>query len=489
MMKKIFALFLALITLLSLCGTALADGERTSGLYTYEFKGNGTVTITGFDWANNKDNIYIPALIDGYPVTAIGEKAFALPEDSGITGDYVLTLSSGITSIGDFAFQNAPVSTINIPDTATFIGKGAFLMNPNSGFIHFNVAPKHSTFATISGVLFNKLKRELIAFPVTDYAKATSAEDYRLYEVPTGIQSIGAYAFYGRKGGYRNAILLDRTVSDRGNVVLPETVVSIGEYAFANCEKLNVVLSSSIETLGEGAFLHQRSGTNVLEIFDFNNLARLQSIPAYCFSGVQLFGETGDNQYISIPAEASEIQDYAFYQMYNAGWTCEEIRIEGNTARIGKHAFEESTNGIKRVIISGKVKEIDEYAFANNYYLETVTIGGFTETIGSHAFYRSSTLQEVTLSEGLKRIGENAFAECPKLLSVAIPQSVSSIARNAFDRQVTTLTVYQGSYAEQYAIENGLQYKYYQSEDDLSWLLGGTEDSQTEESTDWLNGF
>ena len=163
MLKKTVAFVLAAILIMMTCGAGSADNERTSGLYTYEFKGNGTVVITGFDWKHNLDNIYIPALIDGYPVTGIGERAFALPDDSAAKGNYVVTLSGGITTIGDFAFQNAPVSTINIPDSTTFIGIGAFLVTPN--YIHINVAPTHGTFATIDGVLFNKAKRELLAFP------------------------------------------------------------------------------------------------------------------------------------------------------------------------------------------------------------------------------------------------------------------------------------------------------------------------------------
>ena len=68
-MKKILALVLACVLLLTAL-PALADNVRTSGLYTYEIKGNGTITITDFDWKANGDaDIYIPNLIDGYTVT------------------------------------------------------------------------------------------------------------------------------------------------------------------------------------------------------------------------------------------------------------------------------------------------------------------------------------------------------------------------------------------------------------------------------------
>lgn len=55
-MKKIVCLLFSIIFILSL-NMAWADEIRTSGLYTYKIKGNGTVTITKFDWDNNKENI------------------------------------------------------------------------------------------------------------------------------------------------------------------------------------------------------------------------------------------------------------------------------------------------------------------------------------------------------------------------------------------------------------------------------------------------
>lgn len=75
-MKKILALSLACVLLLTAI-PAMAVDTRKSGLYTYEIKGNGTITIADFDWDNNNGDIYIPNMIDGYTVTAIGDEAFA----------------------------------------------------------------------------------------------------------------------------------------------------------------------------------------------------------------------------------------------------------------------------------------------------------------------------------------------------------------------------------------------------------------------------
>ena len=138
-MKKILALVLACVLLLTAL-PALADNVRTSGLYTYEIKGNGTITITDFDWKANGDaDIYIPNLIDGYTVTGIGDGAFRY-YDEELTSknaddyfdDYIKDVSVAVTipdtikTIGTKAFWLSNISTINIPNSVGLIGEGAF---------------------------------------------------------------------------------------------------------------------------------------------------------------------------------------------------------------------------------------------------------------------------------------------------------------------------------------------------------------------------
>ena len=110
--------------------------------------------------------------------------------------------------------------------------------------------------------------------------------------------------------------------------------------------------------------------------------------------------------------------------------------------------------------------------------------------IGYRAFVMKEGLVSVTIPEGVKTIGDQAFASCPDLVTVTIPASVTTIGRAAFyycvhlasvniSDSVTeigkdafgacydlTLTVRRGSYAEQYCIENGLNYQYAESDDD-----------------------
>ena len=87
---------------LSLTNVCAASNTRTSGLYTYEFKGNGTLRIVDFNWEASQGDIYIPSMIDGYEVAIIGERAFEVnkPEDKSskiiptkLTGSMIQSMS------------------------------------------------------------------------------------------------------------------------------------------------------------------------------------------------------------------------------------------------------------------------------------------------------------------------------------------------------------------------------------------------------------
>ena len=65
----------------------------------------------------------------------------------------------------------------------------------------------------------------------------------------------------------------------------------------------------------------------------------------------------------------------------------------------------------------------------------------------------------VTIPDGVTAIHEMTFSTCIYLKSIVIPDSVTSIGSHAFsDCRNVTLTVGRDSYAEQYCIENGIDY-------------------------------
>ncbi|MBQ7661135.1 MAG: leucine-rich repeat domain-containing protein, partial [Clostridia bacterium] len=100
--------------------TIPALGDVNISVLTYEIS-DGEVTITDCD-TSAAGALIIPAQIEGYPVTSIGENAFW--NCSGLTS---ITIPSSVTSIGDYAFRSCSgLTSIEIPSSVTYIGDCAF---------------------------------------------------------------------------------------------------------------------------------------------------------------------------------------------------------------------------------------------------------------------------------------------------------------------------------------------------------------------------
>ena len=137
-----YGLFLLAITaVFSMSASAVKD---STGLYEYKVV-DGTAEITGSYLSYDVGAVTIPSLLDGYKVTAIGEKAFK--SDIGITsiaipatvttikeeafygcdGLKTVSLLGNVEYVGDYAFYSCEVlENIYLPDSITYIGKYAF---------------------------------------------------------------------------------------------------------------------------------------------------------------------------------------------------------------------------------------------------------------------------------------------------------------------------------------------------------------------------
>ena len=274
-------------------------------------------------------------------VTSIGDFAF-----SGCTGLTSVTIGNSVTSIGDFAFQNCSNWTsVTIPGSVTSIGNGAF--QNCTGLISSNVAPDNSNYCSVDGVLFNKDKTTLIQYPGAKQGA---------YTIPNSVASIGNYAFYGCTG--------------LASIEIPNSVASIGNYAFRGCTGL-----TSIE----------------------------------------------------IPNSVASIGNYAFYGC--SGLT--SVTIPNSVTSIGGSAFKNCT-GLTSVTIGNSVTSIGQEAFCDCSGLTSVTIGNSVTSIGQEAFRGCTGLTSIEIPNSVTSIGNFAFSGCTGLTSVTIGNSVTSIESYAF---------------------------------------------------------
>lgn len=441
-MKKIW-MTLFLVALLLITVSAQAD-TRTSGLYTYEIKGNGTITITGFDWAQNNADIYIPNMIDGYTVTGIADEAFRCETQQKTS--YSVTLPNSITIIGTNAFWNANISAINIPDSVQLIGYGAFVGCPEC---QYKVSPSHSVYAEIDGALYCKTNKELIAY----YDESSK------FEIPEGIVSIGDYAMYREKYPSYSCI-----------VKMPSTLQKIGAYAFYRCKLSGytqnyTLLPENIKEIGEFAFAYTKFMTSNIDrpLFDIIIPDSVEQIGKGAFSNITT--------------------DSAQRQHYNL--------IINQNSRLTSIAEETFRDSMLRITIDAGIESIGAYAFSGGY--ETVLVQMDISNVvefGEYAFAKNTSsggnsllTDEVILSSAIKTIpaGFNISLHLPDTVTglcsnaytvtvtdFYLPASLTTIAVDAFPKG-STFVVEAGSYAALWASENGFGYSI-EGQNNLDWL-------------------
>ena len=199
-------------------GTAEIYGTYNSSSYSY------TPTIS----PSPKGAVEIPSKLGGKPVTSIGSYAFY-----GCSGLTNLTIGNGVTSIGLSAFYNCSgLTSVTIPDSVTSIGPFAFYGCSGLTSVYITDLAKWcriSFFDNLANPLRKGTDIYLNGEKITDLV------------IPDGVASIGNYAFSGCSG--------------LTSVTIPASVTSIGETAFWDCSGLtSVTIPDSVTSIGDNSF-------------------------------------------------------------------------------------------------------------------------------------------------------------------------------------------------------------------------------------------
>lgn len=229
-------------------------------------------------------------------------------------------------------------------------------------------------------------------------------------------------------------------------VVLPESVKSIGYRAFNYCYALSVIDLSHVESIGGEAFCSCSSLTSI-------DLASVRTIGYQAFSWCSALSsvEIGES------VEKVEIDAFAETAIYNEQFNANSYVIIGSClvkvdpGKINNGAVDGSTfsdivciadyavqsaSGIISVTLPESVKYIGDGAFRDCSGLTVLNIPASVISIGDEAFCNCSAITLVTIAEGsqLKHVGNSAFSGCSSLATVIFPSdcAVEYIGERAF---------------------------------------------------------
>ena len=165
-------------------------------------------------------------------------------------------------------------------------------------------------------------------------------------------------------------------------------------------------------------------------------------------------GYRGNITNVIIPSEAEGVTVSAINPIvFKYCRTLESIYIPSTIKTIGESTFQNL--GLRTVTIENGVETIERRAFQYTAIGE-ITIPASVRTIGDYAFMGCMNLRNVVIEDGVEEIGRDVFGMC-NFDSILIPRSVTSIGRWSNFR--ATILCYEGSYAQQYAIDNNFKYE------------------------------
>ena len=222
-------------------------------------------------------------------------------------------------------------------------------------------------------------------------------------------------------------------------ITIPDSVISIGRYAFQNCVSLKTIEGAEgVTDMGDKTFLNtawKNQCQDEVVVLNgkiavaLNTAATHVTIP----EGVTILADylfsDGDRNVMTVdlPQSLTVLGSGCFMYCENL----QEIMFPRNLKQISFWSFY-GCKSLKSVSIPQNIYQIEGGAFESCTSLESVTIGENVRLIGNNAFQDCTSLLQIKLPDSVTRIGEESFYGCSSLESVTFGNSLTDIGAYAF---------------------------------------------------------
>ncbi|MBO5553033.1 MAG: leucine-rich repeat protein [Paludibacteraceae bacterium] len=414
-----------------------------------------------------------------------------------------VTIASGVTSIGNYAFSNCTnLTSVTIPSSVTSIGDNAFrsCYAMESVYITDLAAWCNISFSSRDSSPFNRNDDASHLGGGYLYVNGTKVTTLT---IPNGITSIPDHAFYGFAGITSLQINKATVIGQYAfygchgltTVTVPQGVTSIRNYSFTNCSHLqSISIPASVTYVGTGMLYNcyaltdiYASWTTTVPTWETNltNKSPQSSITLHvpCGSGDPYRAANGWKDYT---LQGSGTSNYTLTVTVNnnaagtvridegaAGTTvsksmhCEDthtITATSTDCYYFKQWNDGNTENPRKIGIGANKTYTAE--FAEGYgagrcgpnarwflscdgvltispTLGTGWMGSYTEVFDVPWYDYRHEIKSVVINPGIKNIGSLVFCACDNLTSVTIPSSVNSIDISAFHScsSLTSITI------------------------------------------------
>ena len=402
---------------------------------------NGVVT----SYSGSFENVIIPYQYKGSVVTEIGYRAFY-----NHTEVKTCELPQGLETVEYSAFNGCGITEITIPESLKIAYRYSFSNCKNLTTVNWNAtncaggdsdSDDDQIFGSCDNLTTINFGNNVKRIPADAFYCCNSIISVTIPESVTSIEGCAFEGCYKLIEIYnKSAINIVAGKSDNGYVAYyaKNVYTKVGESKLSKDENGLVVFSDGSDKLlvdyqgSNGDVVVPNSITQIYEYAFYNNtflltvaiLSNITSIPAYAFAGCSNLTN------VTIPGSVTSIDNWAFRDC--TGLT--SITIPDSVTKIGDAAFY-GCNGLTSITIPNTVTSIGMNAFYACKGLTSITIPDSVTSIGWGAFSNCSSLESITIPGGVTSIGDYAVYECRNLTNVYFNGTKDqwSAATNNFD--------------------------------------------------------